>query len=91
AGKRTLAVRLGEPGTRMLFVGLHLVSLLVLAGLVPQTRWVLLALVALPLQARVTGAVLRRARGAGLVPVLRDTGRAELVWAGGLALGLLLA
>ncbi|MBA2739328.1 MAG: 1,4-dihydroxy-2-naphthoate polyprenyltransferase, partial [Nocardioidaceae bacterium] len=42
AGKRTLAVRLGEPGTRMLFVGLHLVSLLVLAGLVPQTRWVLL-------------------------------------------------
>ncbi len=91
AGKATLAVRLGEPRTRSLYVGLHLVALVMVALLATRTPLALLAVAALPLQVRACATMLGGARGAALVPVLRTTGRAELVWAGGLALGLWLA
>ncbi|CAN5567728.1 1,4-dihydroxy-2-naphthoate polyprenyltransferase [soil metagenome] len=91
AGKRTLAVRLGDTRTRWLYVSLHLLALLVLAAVATQTVLVLLALLAAPLQIRSCQAVLARVRGAALIPVLRDTGLAELLWGAGLALGLWLA
>ncbi|CAN5849093.1 1,4-dihydroxy-2-naphthoate polyprenyltransferase [soil metagenome] len=91
AGKRTLAVRLGEARTRSLFVGLHLLALLVLGVLATQTVLVLLGLLALPLQVRASTVVLTGGRGMALVPALRDTGLAVLAWSGGLALGLWLA
>jgi len=90
-GKRTLAVRLGDPRTRAFYAALNLVALGVLLALVAVTPWVLLGLVALPLQLRATRAVLTGRRGHALTSVLRDTGLAELAWAVGLTLGLLLA
>jgi 1,4-dihydroxy-2-naphthoate octaprenyltransferase len=91
SGKRTLAVRLGDARTRALFVGLAVVALSavgVTALLV--TPWALLGWACLPWVARTVATVRAGAGGAALVPVLVDTGRAELVLALGLALGLVL-
>ena len=48
-GKRTLAVRLGDRRTRLLYTGLVAVSVLTLAGMAFWEPWVLLGLLALPL------------------------------------------
>ncbi len=88
AGKRTLAVRLGESRTRLLYVALHLVPMAMLIPLALREPWTLLGLVALPLQVRAVVAVLRGANGEALLPVLRDTALAELAWAAGVALAL---
>ncbi len=90
AGKRTLAVRLGESRTRVLYAGLHLSALAALAVLAARSPEALLGLVAAPLQLRAVRTVLRGARGTALVPVLRDTSLAELAWAGGLSIALFL-
>ena len=86
--KRTLAVRLGEQRTRRLYTALVAVPFAVTLALV-ATRWAtlagLLALVyALPALRRVWGG----ARGPELLPVLRDTALALLVWAAATAAGL---
>lgn len=91
AGKRTLAVRLGERGARRYTAGLVVASY---AALVPV--WLaggalpaLLPLASLPLA--VAWAVeLRRSRGPALNPLLAATARLELVVAALLALGWLL-
>ncbi|MDQ3450978.1 MAG: 1,4-dihydroxy-2-naphthoate polyprenyltransferase [Actinomycetota bacterium] len=89
AGKRTLAVVLGDLRTRQLYLALLVVALAGVALLaVVATRWALLGLGALPLAVASARAVLGGARGPALVPVLRDTGRLELVLAALLALGL---
>jgi 1,4-dihydroxy-2-naphthoate octaprenyltransferase len=79
-GKRTLAVKLGDARTRVLYQALVAVPLLVRIGTAFATPWTLLGLIATPL---VLGPVLRMRRGAqgmALIPVLRDTGLAMLVW-----------
>ncbi len=91
AGKRTLAVRLGDAATRRLFVLLVLVPfavpvLLAVAGL----PWALLGLLAGPLAARPVRTVLSAARGPALVAVLQDTGRLLLAYGLLLAVGLAL-
>jgi 1,4-dihydroxy-2-naphthoate octaprenyltransferase len=88
AGKHTLAVRLGEPRTRLLYAGLlavAAVTALVAAVLHP---WAGLALLAVPLAVPGLRTVLGGARGRALLPVLRDTGRLELVFGVLLGLGL---
>jgi 1,4-dihydroxy-2-naphthoate octaprenyltransferase len=87
-GKRTLAVRLGERGTRALYVGLLAlaVAMVVLSALV--TPWALLALLALPLALRPLQAVTGGATGRDLVPALAGTGVFQLAWSVLLALGL---
>ncbi|MBV8541825.1 MAG: 1,4-dihydroxy-2-naphthoate polyprenyltransferase [Pseudonocardiales bacterium] len=90
AAKRTLAVRLGEHRTRMLYTALVAVPFAVTLGLA-TTRWAtlagLLALVfAVPALRRVGG----EARGPELIPVLRDTALALLVWASATAVALAL-
>lgn len=90
AGKRTLAVRLGDDRTRMLYTALVTGALIVPILLVPATSAVvglgilsgLLAIV--PLQI-----VLGGASGPALIPALKSTGILLLVY--GLALGGLLA
>lgn len=90
AGKRTLAVRLGEHLTRRLYVAL-LVAALASAGAAAASRpWALLALAALPMAAAPARTVLGGARGRALVAVLRDTGRLELAYGVLLGLGLAL-
>jgi 1,4-dihydroxy-2-naphthoate polyprenyltransferase len=90
SGKITLAVRLGDERTRILYVLLMLLALVALVGVaLATTWWALLALVyALP---AVKGARLVRAGadGPGLVPVLQLTGIAELGYGLGLLVGLL--
>jgi 1,4-dihydroxy-2-naphthoate octaprenyltransferase len=91
SGKRTLAVRLGDARTRALFVSLAVVALASVAAIAAAvTPWALLGWACLPWLARTVRTVRAGAGGAALVPVLGDTGRAELALAVGLALGLVL-
>lgn len=90
AGKRTLAVLLGDHRTRVLWFAL--VSLAQLLGIVAgiSSAWALLSLAGILPAFRAGRAVARRAGGRELIPVLRDTGLAELLYAAGLGIGLAL-
>ncbi|WP_404391619.1 1,4-dihydroxy-2-naphthoate polyprenyltransferase [Humibacillus xanthopallidus] len=89
-GKRTLAVRMGERGTRVFYVALVAVAF-VMTGLASFTSpWALLALLAAPFAVRPMQAVVGGATGPGLIPALAGTGRFQLVWSALLALGLAL-
>lgn len=89
-GKRTLAVRLGDRGTRTLYVALIAVAFL-MAGLAALTTpFALLALLSAPLAVRPVRAVAGGAIGRDLIPALAGTGIFELAWAALLALGLAL-
>jgi 1,4-dihydroxy-2-naphthoate octaprenyltransferase len=91
-GKRTLAVILGDRGTRVLLGSLHVAAMGCAVLAASALTWeALLALAALPLSGWAVAAVARGATGSALIPVLRDTGLAELVYAVGLATGLVLA
>lgn len=88
AGKRTLAVRMGDRATRWFYValvGASLVSAPLLALARPPA---LVALVAAPLAVRPVRRVLGGADGPGLVEVLVATGRLQLVFGVALAVGL---
>jgi 1,4-dihydroxy-2-naphthoate polyprenyltransferase len=89
AGKRTLAVRLGEPRTRGLYALLLGVALVALVGIaLSSTLWAMLGLGFVVPAAGALRTVLRDARGRDLVPVLQLTGTSELVYAAGVLSGL---
>ncbi len=88
AGKKTVAVRLGDGRTRFLYATLLAVSLAWSLGLAVVTPWVLLVVVAVPLAVRPLRRVLTGATGPELIAVLGETGRLQLVLAGALATGL---
>ncbi|GAA2164632.1 1,4-dihydroxy-2-naphthoate prenyltransferase [Humibacillus xanthopallidus] len=89
-GKRTLAVRMGERGTRIFYVALVAVAF-VMTGLASFTSpWALIAVLAAPFMVRPMQAVVGGATGPGLIPALAGTGRFQLVWSALLALGLAL-
>ena len=91
-GKRTLAVRLGDRRTRRFFVILTITPYVVAVALAAAGRpWSLLALLSAPLAFRAAAPVVRGARGRDLVPVLRDTGVAELAYGVLLGIGLALS
>ena len=90
AGKRTLAVRLGDGATRWFYLGLVVLPFVLVPVAATGGRWAYLALVAAVLAVPPVRAVLAGAQGLELLPVLRDTGRLELAYAGLLALGLAL-
>ena len=88
AGKHTLAVRLGDRGTRVLYVALLAIALVVVVvasvGWTPcraASRWWRSSLSRRPI-----GAVLGGASGRDLVPVLQATGLIQLLY--GLTLGI---
>ena len=89
-GKITLAVRLGDARTRLAFLALLVIPFVMTLALVARTPWALFGLVALPLAVRAHAPVRSGGLGMALIPALRDTGLAMLVWsiATGLALGL---
>jgi 1,4-dihydroxy-2-naphthoate octaprenyltransferase len=90
SGKRTLAVRLGDRNTRVLYLALITTALVVvIVAAVGWTPAALLALVAFIPVAPPIGAVLGGATGHDLVPVLQSTGLIQLLY--GLALGIGLA
>jgi len=90
SGKRTLAVLLGATNSRRLYAALIVLALLLSVVGVLATPWTLLGLLAVPLAMRSLKVVLSDAVGPALIPVLRDTGLTELVYAIGLAAGLAL-
>jgi 1,4-dihydroxy-2-naphthoate polyprenyltransferase len=91
SGKITLAVRLGDGSTRLLYVGLLVVAFVLTFALMLATPWCAVGLVALPLAVRAAGPVRKGLGGKDLIPVLRDTGLTMLVWAVAVALALGLA
>lgn len=88
SGKRTLAVRLGDRRTRLAYVGAIMLSFAIVIGIAIFRPWALLALLAAPLAMPPVRRVLSSARGAGLIPVLKETGRLQLVFGLLLAIGL---
>jgi 1,4-dihydroxy-2-naphthoate octaprenyltransferase len=82
AGKRTLAVRLGEDRTRALYLLLVVAAAAaVVAVAVVTTWWALLGLGFLGPAFPAVRAVMSGATGPSLVPALQQTGAAELAWA----------
>jgi 1,4-dihydroxy-2-naphthoate octaprenyltransferase len=88
AEKITLAVRLGDARTRLLYMALLAVALIVTLLLMLATPWCAVGLVAAPLAWRATRPIRTGAVGAALIPVLRDTGLTMLVWSIAVALAL---
>lgn len=90
SGKNTLAVRMGDRGTRLFYVGL-LVAVAVGIGLCALVRPpTLLALVGLGAAIAPARQVLRGAIGQDLIPTLGSTGRVQLVTGALLTIGLAL-
>lgn len=81
AGKMTLAVRLGDRRTRLLYQSLLGVAGALTLVLMTATPWCAAGFLATPLALRATGPVRTGGGGRDLIPVLRDTGLAMLVWA----------
>ena len=82
AGKRTLAVRLGEDRTRSLFALLVLAAAFaVVAVAVSSTWWALAGLGFLVIAAPAVRTVRGTATGPALIPVLQQVGLSELAWA----------
>ena len=90
-GKQTLAVRLGDHRTRIFYVGLVTVSILMVLLMALSTPWALLGLLAAPLGVRAGRTVLSDAAGRALVPVLAATGLYEVAYAVSVALGVVVA
>ncbi|MCF3939332.1 1,4-dihydroxy-2-naphthoate polyprenyltransferase [Gordonia tangerina] len=90
SGKVTLAVRLGDKRTRVLFAVLLAVPPVVSVALIGATPWALLGLLAAPLIWAAYLPVRRGATGPRLIPSLGITGQAMLVWAVLTAVGLVI-
>lgn len=80
SGKVTLAVRLGDAGTRRLYQALLLLAAVMTLTLVAASPWCALGFVAAPLALRAAAPVRSGRVGPQLIPVLRDTGLTMLVW-----------
>ena len=81
SGKITLAVRLGDARTRLLYRALVVVAFVLTLVLMLATPWCAVGFVALPLAVRAAAPVRKGLGGKDLIPVLRDTGLTMLVWA----------
>ncbi|WP_420752047.1 1,4-dihydroxy-2-naphthoate polyprenyltransferase [Rhodococcus sp. O3] len=81
SGKRTLAVRLGDPRTRTLHLVLVVVPFVASLALVAVTPWALAGLLAVPFAVRAHAPVRAGGLGKSLIPALQDSGLAMLVWA----------
>jgi 1,4-dihydroxy-2-naphthoate polyprenyltransferase len=89
-GKRTLAVRLGDRRTRLLYTSLILGAFVIAAVIAVSRPWCLLAFAALALARRPIHTVLGGATGRDLIAVLGGTGRVQLAFGVLLSIGLAL-
>lgn len=91
-GKRTLATRLGDAGTRRFYVLLGVVAVACTVGVAALTTWwALLGLAVLVFLVPASRTVVDGAAGPRLIAVLKQTGFAELACALGLFVGCLFA
>lgn len=81
SGKITLAVRLGDARTRILFAVLLLTPLAMSVVLAFAAPWALVGLVTFPLLWQAYTPVRTGAAGPGLIPSIGTTGKAMLAWA----------
>jgi 1,4-dihydroxy-2-naphthoate octaprenyltransferase len=88
AGKRTLAVIIGDTRTRVLYAGCALIPFVVALAIAPARPLALLTLAALPLALVPIRSVQAGARGAALIGALGRTGRLQLAFGVLLTLGL---
>ena len=88
-GKHTLAVRLGDRGSRNFFFALLLTAHATV--LLTLTPWALLTLGLLPLTLRLGRLVRNGADGLALIPLLAKTGQLQLLFAALLAIALWLS
>jgi 1,4-dihydroxy-2-naphthoate polyprenyltransferase len=92
AGKRTLAVLLGDRRTRLLYVLLVAVAVVAIAFVIAvSSPWVAFGYGFLVLALPACRVVLSGATGPALIPVLQLTGLAELSWAALVAIGLVVS
>jgi 1,4-dihydroxy-2-naphthoate octaprenyltransferase len=91
AGKRTLAVRLGAPTARKLFVACHVGAFLSVVVIGLSQPWALLGLLALPLAISPVRTILTRTDPPSLVAVLVATSKLEVVVAILVSVGLCLS
>ena len=89
AGKKTLAVRLGDRKARYFFVALIVLGYL--AVLAMGKPWVLLTLITLPVALQLVRGVLGSAQGRELIPFLAKTGQLQLLFALTFSLSLVLS
>ena len=89
AGKKTLAVRLGDRKARYFFVSL--IALGYLAVLAMGKPWALLTLITLPVALQLIRGVLGSAQGRELIPFLAKTGQLQLLFALTFSLSLVLS
>lgn len=86
AGKRTVAVRIGDQNARRMYVALlALAHLAAIATLIPTT---LLTLLALPMSLSISRQVLSGISGKELIPLLGKTGKLQMLFSILLAVGL---
>lgn len=91
-GKRTLATRLGDTGTRRFFLALlGLAAIGVFGVAATSSWWALLGWFMLIVLIGPIREVSRGVTGRALIPVLKQTGLAELACAAGLLVGLMIA
>lgn len=88
SGKITLAVRLGDARTRLLYQALVALAFVLTLVLMLATPWCAVGFVAAPLAVRAAKPVRGGLGGKDLIPVLRDTGLTMLVWSVTVALAL---
>jgi 1,4-dihydroxy-2-naphthoate polyprenyltransferase len=92
AGKRTLAVRMGRPRTRDFYVVVLAIAYLALIPLAfGLSAWVALAVVSLPLAAKLVKTVRTHTDGPALNGALAGTGQLQLVYCVLLSAGILLS
>ncbi len=91
-GKNTLAVKMGDPNTRALYIATMLgaFALIALTAGLASRPWLMLALVGLATSWPGIRAVTKGALGRDLIPVLEATGRTQLVAGALMTIGLLL-
>jgi 1,4-dihydroxy-2-naphthoate polyprenyltransferase len=90
SGKRTMAVRIGAPGTRIVYLVCLLAPLALAVAVAVSRPWALLGVVAVVLAAPPARAVAGGASGRDLIAVLGGTGRYQLAFGALLALGIAL-
>jgi 1,4-dihydroxy-2-naphthoate octaprenyltransferase len=91
AGKRTLAVRLGDRRARWLYVGLIVAAYVLVLVASLWRPWVVLALASAALAVAPVAAIRSGARGPALVPVLGATGKLQLAFGALATIGLALS
>lgn len=95
SGKHTLAVRLGDRGTRIFYISLlvlaYVMVTLIASGAGAGLTWTWLALLTLPLAVRAAVIVIEGARDRALIIVLQLTGLLTLVYGVLLGIGLVLS